>query len=247
MALVKVGGVEAVKEQTRAARAGALVAELGRDARHALRMALRAPVFTVAALLTLGLGIGANTVVFSVVDAVLLRPLPYRAPERLVMFHNHDAENQFGLSDRERVIYRAESGVFSSFSAYVFNSVNLTGAAEAERVPAAYVDADLFETLGVALARGRGFVPADANPTTPGSGGHPQRRVLGAAFRSGSLPARPGADAGRSADHRRRHPAARTTAAGRRRGQRQRLPAAGLFRHSRPAKFPLPDGDRAAA
>ena len=168
VALVKVGGVEAVKEQTRAARAGALVAELGRDARHALRMAVRAPVFTVAALLTLGLGIGANTVVFSVVDAVLLRPLPYRAPERLVMFHNHDAENQFGLSDRERVIYRAESGVFSSFSAYVFNSVNLTGAAEAERVPAAYVDADLFETLGVAPARGRGFVPADANPTTPG-------------------------------------------------------------------------------
>ena len=114
VALVKVGGVEAVKEQTRAARAGALVAELGRDARHALRMALRAPVFTVAALLTLGLGIGANTVVFSVVDAGVLRPLPYRAPERLVMFHNHDAENQFGLSDRERVISPSSRGSSST-------------------------------------------------------------------------------------------------------------------------------------
>ena len=88
-AAIEVGGAEQVKEEVRAVRMGALLETTWRDARHALRTLARTPAFTAAAVIALALGIGATTAIFSVVDAVLLRPLPYRDPERLAVVFNH--------------------------------------------------------------------------------------------------------------------------------------------------------------
>lgn len=167
-AILELGGVEATKEATRAVRAGALLPELAQDTRYALRMAHREFGFTTAAVLTLALGIGANTAVFSVVNGVLLRPLPYADSGRIVLLQNRDADGAFGVSDRERLIHVTQSSLFSSFSTYQFAAANLIGVGEAERLVGVLADASLFTTLGVVPARGRVFVSDDdqAQPTT---------------------------------------------------------------------------------
>ena len=167
-AILELGGVEATKEATRAVRAGALLPELAQDTRYALRMAHRELGFTTAAVLTLALGIGANTAVFSVVNGVLLRPLPYADSGQIVLLHNRDADGAFGVSDRERLVHVTQSSLFSSFSTYQFAPANLIGVGEAERLVGVLADASLFTTLGVVPARGRVFVSDDdqAQPTT---------------------------------------------------------------------------------
>lgn len=167
-ALLELGGVEATKEATRAVRAGALLAELVQDARYAARMAGREFGFTTAAVLTLALGIGANTAVFSVVHGVLLQPLPYKDTDQIVMLRNRDADGTFGVSDRERLIHVTQSSLFSDFATYLFAPANLIGVGEAERLLGALVDVNLFTMLGVVPVRGRVFVSADdqAQPTT---------------------------------------------------------------------------------
>lgn len=137
-----------------------------------IRSLARSPLFTAAAVLTLGLGIGATSAAFSVIDAVLLRPLPYPESDRLVVLRHSltgigipDA----GLSLGTFYHYRHNTRTLASMSAYSPLSLNLAdvnGTAEAERVSAADVSANFFTTLGVPPARGRGFVGADERPNT---------------------------------------------------------------------------------
>lgn len=134
------------------------------DLRHGLRALLKAPVFAALMILTLAVGIGADTAVFSVVHGVLLRPLPYRAPERLVRVWRTDPSRGVDrgpvspatLSDWRR------SHVFASLGAWSGNYFNLAGGDEPRRVVGARVTPDLFTTLGAAPARGRTFASEEA-------------------------------------------------------------------------------------
>ncbi|HET9983342.1 MAG TPA: ABC transporter permease [Longimicrobiales bacterium] len=142
-----------------------------RSVRHAARRLLRAPVFAAASILTLTFGIGAATGVFSLVDGVLLRPLPYAAPDRLVDLSHTLALSgvaRVDQSDATYLYYRRESHVFTDIAAYQAAAVNLASpsgdAASAERVAAARVSAGLFRVLGVAPSRGRAFLESEDGP-----------------------------------------------------------------------------------
>jgi putative ABC transport system permease protein len=130
------------------------------DLRYAIRTLTKSPGFTLAAVLTLALGIGANAALFSVINAVLLRPLPYRDPGRLVTLWESDARH--GL-DREPVSppnyldWRAQTRTLEDAAAYRYWGFAVTGAGEPERVTGARVSASLFPLLGVRLAAGRAF------------------------------------------------------------------------------------------
>jgi len=141
------------------------------DLRYAARALLKSPGFTATAVLTLMLGIGANTAIFSVVDSVLLRSLPYREPERLVMlWENHPQEgaprNPFAPANFADL--SAQTGSFERIGAiYPYSTVNLTGAGEPEQLRLLRVSGDLFPTLGVAARLGRTLGPEDDRPGGP--------------------------------------------------------------------------------
>jgi putative ABC transport system permease protein len=127
-----------------------------KDLRFGLRTLLKRPGFTVVAVLTLALGIGANTAIFSVVDAVLLRPLPFRDADRLVIvYETTQAVPRDYVSVPNLRDYREASHAFESLATFVPQSVNLTGAGEPERVVGAFATANFFPMLGVEAARGR--------------------------------------------------------------------------------------------
>lgn len=135
------------------------------DLRFALRRAALRPGFTAAALLTIALGIGATTALFSVVRAVLLRPLPYPEPERVVVLWNMlYPDDETWLSWREIVEYRRASHAFTELAAFTDFAANLTGAGEPERVVAASVTADGFTVLGAAPLLGRTFTADEEVP-----------------------------------------------------------------------------------
>jgi putative ABC transport system permease protein len=141
---------------------------LGADMSYGLRMLRKSPGFTLIAVLLLALGIGATTAIFSVVNGVLLKPLPFEEPESLVMIWEHAYKR-----DRERNVvgpfnflrWRERAKSFSSMSAFVAWAANLAeDEGEPERVGIGHVSADLFATLGVSAARGRVFTPEDGIP-----------------------------------------------------------------------------------
>ena len=135
------------------------------DIREAVRRILREPGFTALAVLTLALGIGANTAMFSVIKTVLLEPLPYGSAERLVMIWNaSDRQGTTWLSIQEVVSYRRDTTAFDGVGAYTEADANLTGGLEPERVRAAQVTPDLFDILQVPPALGRAFAPSDGAP-----------------------------------------------------------------------------------
>ncbi len=135
-----------------------------RDCRFALRSLARSPGFTIIAVLTLALGIGANTAIFSVVNAVLLRPLAYAQPEQLVSLRARltgRGTNDLPMSQPEYQDLRREVPALGEVSAVWPISINLTGLGEPERIQAAVVSSNYFSLLGVAPILGREFTKAD--------------------------------------------------------------------------------------
>ena len=158
---------------------------LTQNIRHAARFLAKSPGFTLAAVLTLGLGVGANAAIFTLVKAVILQPLPYGSPDRLAIIWKASAPGEVThLSIREILGYR-EAASLERLGAYMDGTANLTGGLEAERVRSAAVTPDLFETLAVAPMLGRTFDPAEGAPGGAGvvviGHGLWQRRFGGAA------------------------------------------------------------------
>jgi putative ABC transport system permease protein len=131
------------------------------DVRYALRMMQRNPGVTAAAVLALGLGIGANSAVFTVLNGVLLRPLPFADPDRLLLVSHAPMRGPFGpsvgLVEGEFLDLRARNQSFESIATFNSTQVSLTGDGEAVRLPAANVTANFFDVLRVKPAIGHGF------------------------------------------------------------------------------------------
>jgi putative ABC transport system permease protein len=163
---------ESTKEQYRLQRGLPLLESLIQDLRFGLRMLRKNPGFAVVALLTVAIGIGANTVMFSAVNAVLLRGLPFHDPDRLVMVWEKNPAVEGFLAERlpvklESYLYwRDQSQSFQGMSAALFNAINVSGFEKPERVEAASVSSNFFSVFGVSPALGRTFTPDETNGGT---------------------------------------------------------------------------------
>ena len=152
-ALVELGGIERVKDEVREVRTGALLEATARDIRYAIRTLVRRPGFTVVAVIALALGIGATSAIFSVVNGVLLRPLPYRDPNRLVVIL-HEGRNP--VAPANYLDWKRQSSLFSSFGAAEYWSGTVTGDVP-ERVHGLKVTSDVLAMTGVSPVLGRLF------------------------------------------------------------------------------------------
>src|SRR5262245_32225321 len=149
-------------------KGGMRMESLLQDLRFGARMLVKNPSFTLVAVFTLALGIGANTAIFSVVNAVLLRPLPFKEPERLVMVWNRGAEAAGGdrtpLALSDLLDWRAQSRSFAEIGAFQNIMVSYTGGDSPERVQAAGVTANFFSMLGAQAQLGRARSPDEERP-----------------------------------------------------------------------------------
>src|SRR5262245_45531290 len=130
------------------------------DLRYGVRMLTRTRGLTFVAIITLALGIGANSAIFSVVNAVLLRPLPFTQPDRLAMVKTTNLArgvNGFGTSLPDFKVWRERNQSFETLAAHYSRSFNISSTTEPERVNGTEVTADLFSMLGVSPSRGRSF------------------------------------------------------------------------------------------
>jgi putative ABC transport system permease protein len=137
------------------------------DLRFGVRMLLKNPGFTTIAVLTLALGIGANTAIFSVVNAVLLRPLPFKDPAALTTLWSTDVRQsgrQSSISYPDFVDWRAQSQSFERMAVFRTRSFTLTGDSEPARLIGSVVSADIFSLLGIAPLAGRGFLAEEEQP-----------------------------------------------------------------------------------
>ena len=165
-ALAQFGGMEYVKEETREARGTQFVESLLQDTRFALRMLRKSPGFTITAILALAVGIGATTAIFSVVNAVLLKSLPYRQPDRLVFVQERIpkfSQRAVSVSAPDILIMQRENHVFQSLAAFRGEALNLSGTGEPQRILGERVSASLFPMLGASALLGRTF-SADEDP-----------------------------------------------------------------------------------
>ncbi|HWG19488.1 MAG TPA: ABC transporter permease [Terracidiphilus sp.] len=138
------------------------------DIRFALRQLRAAPGFSLAIVLTLALGIGATTAIFSLVEGILLRPLPFASPDRLALLGDHLGNNPTpGVTAREIATYSHAASAFSSQGAYIGASYELSGGESPQAVSAARVTASLFPTLGVAPLLGRVFTQQEDDAHAP--------------------------------------------------------------------------------
>ena len=162
-ARLELGSVESLKGQVQEARAGARVDALFQDVRYALRSLVRAPGFTAVVVVTLALGIGANTAIFSILNAVLLRPLPFAEPDRLVrLFHvppqaTFPGMKRFSLSPANFFDWQRDARAFEGMALYGGRAFTLTGQGEPRAIVAAAVGAGFFDILRARPAQGRVF------------------------------------------------------------------------------------------
>jgi len=165
-ARLALGGPEQVKEECREARGTRWLEDLWQDGRYALRTLRRKPGFTAITLATLALGIGATTVMFTLVNSVLLKSLPFPEPERLVAVTAHEATSHFRL---EYLAYPdfldcQRAGRSFELAGWVFNSATLSQPGDAEYEQQFEVTHNLFHLLGVRMLRGRAFLPEEDRP-----------------------------------------------------------------------------------
>jgi putative ABC transport system permease protein len=146
-----------------------MIGDLRQDVRYGLRMLMKNPAFTIIAVLALALGIGANTAIFSVVNTLLLRPLPYKNPEQLVVIWENATHLGFPKntpSPANFLDWQKQNTLFTGMGAFAERTFNLTGVGEPERLEGRRVSANLFELLGVKPILGRTFVPDEDKPGT---------------------------------------------------------------------------------
>ena len=180
---MELGGLEQVKEQTREVRAGQFAETLWQDVRYALRMLRKNPGFTTVAVLTLALGIGANTAIFRFIDALLLRSIPVKDPQQLVLLRwsasqrpNVDGFSSYGDCIDNKCSFSlpffhtidAQATAFSGMAAFAGPlPIDLSCNGAASIAQGTYVSGDFFSTLGVKTLIGRPFVPSDDSPSAP--------------------------------------------------------------------------------
>src|SRR5918996_5272444 len=131
-----------------------------KDIRYGLRSLLKRPGFTAIVLIALALGIGANTAIFSLVNAVILQPLPYRDPDRLIsVYGTRNRSTQGSVGPTDFLDYRSQNKTFEQFAASgsMILPKNLTGSGEPERLSASAITGNYFDAFGVRPALGRGF------------------------------------------------------------------------------------------
>jgi len=170
-AALRFGAVEGVKEDCREQRSGFWLDALRADARFALRMLRKNPRFTAVTVLTLALGIGATTSVFSVVNSILLKPLPYPNPDKIVMLWwkapissaQFDAD-RFPWGKRDFLHFSQGSRAFQSLGAFKSDFFNFAGSGEPVRLDGLRASAGFFSALGVVPALGRAFTPEEDQP-----------------------------------------------------------------------------------
>ncbi len=166
-ALVEAGGFEQVKEEVRDQRAGAVLEHFFQDARYGLRMAARNPTFAGVVILTLAIGIGATTAVFSVVDAVLLNPLPFPRADRLVTLWQHNTNagtERDGVAPANLLDWRERSTAFEALAAIEPSGLDLVSDGEPQNLRIWRVSQGFFETLGVPALQGRTFTAEEYQP-----------------------------------------------------------------------------------
>ncbi len=157
-AIMKLGGVEQTKEYYRERRGLPLLETLFQDTRYAIRMLRKNPGFTAIAVVTLALGIGANTAIFSVVNAVLLQQLPFPQPKRVMVVHRYEGSS---IPYPEFLDLQRQNQSFELLALHRRDTVNLTGAGEPERVVLRMVSPDFFPIVGLQPLLGRTFSKED--------------------------------------------------------------------------------------
>src|SRR5215510_13564322 len=154
-------------------RGEALMHSLSRDIRFGLRVLRKNPGFSALAVVLLALGIGANTAIFSVVHAVLLKPLPFPQPDRIVSIPHTPPQDifpgrkTFTVSPANYLDWKAQSDVFTKMSIYAGGSMTLTRLGEPESLSAGFVSAEFFDVLGARPLAGRLFAPGDDDENRP--------------------------------------------------------------------------------
>ena len=135
-----------------------------KDIRYGIRSLRKRPGFTTVAVLTLALGIGANSAIFSVLNAVLLRPLPYSDADRIVRIDETEGKGGMGVSPPNLLDFQQQNQTFESVAGYTAGNFILTGAGDPLRIQSCAISADLFSVLGVKPLIGRSFLAADEKP-----------------------------------------------------------------------------------